>query len=118
MYPKDLSVFNGRGGQEIIENLLLGCRGIVPSLEGSDTFLKIYKAIENGNINIARKHYRKILPTIVFSMQSINSLICYGKRICAFRMGIKTVYDRRPELTPSNFDIKLAKQYARELGRF
>lgn len=118
LYPKDLSVFNGRGGQEIVENLLLGCQGIVPSLEGSDIFLKIYRSLENNKIKSARNYYKKILPTIVFSMQSINSLICYGKRICAFRMGMKTVYDRNPELIPSDFGIKLSKHYAKELGRF
>ena len=118
LYPKDLSVFNGRGGQEIVENLLLGCRGIIPTLESSDIFLKIYRSLENNKINSARNYYKEILPTIVFSMQSINSLICYGKRICAFRMGMKTVYDRKPKIIPSDFGIKLARQYAKELGRF
>ena len=25
-YPKELRVFNGRGGQEIVDNFLVGCR--------------------------------------------------------------------------------------------
>ena len=45
-YPKNLRVYNGRGGQEIIDNFLAGCSGIIPSLEGSDVFLKIYKLIQ------------------------------------------------------------------------
>ena len=117
-YPKDLKVFNGRGGQEIIDNLLAGCSGIVPSLEGSDIFLKIYKSIQNKNIQKARNHYKKILPSIVFSMQSISSLVCYGKRICAYRMGIRKIYDRSPGLIPSSFGIKIAKQFAKDLGQF
>ena len=32
-YPKNLSVFNGRGGQEIVDNFLIGCKGIVPALD-------------------------------------------------------------------------------------
>ena len=40
--PKDLVVFNGRGGQEIIDNFKIGCKGIVPCLDGADKFIKIY----------------------------------------------------------------------------
>ena len=117
-YPKNLQVFNGRGGQEIIDNFLAGCSGIIPSLEGTDTFLKIYKLIQQKKILEAKKLYKKILPSIVFSMQSIDSLVCYGKRICAYRMGIKKIYDRSPGLKPTNFGIKLSKQFANDLGTF
>ena len=58
-YPKNLQVFNGRGGQEIIDNFLAGCSGIIPSLEGTDTFLKIYKLIQQKNILEAKKLYKK-----------------------------------------------------------
>ena len=117
-YPKNLQVFNGRGGQEIIDNFLAGCSGIIPSLEGTDTFLKIYKLIQQKKILEAKKLYKKILPSIVFSMQSIDSLVCYGKRICAYRMGINKIYDRSPGLKPTNFGIKLSKQFANDLGKF
>ena len=117
-YPNNLQVFNGRGGQEIIDNFLAGCSGIIPSLEGSDTFLKIYQLIQQKKILEAKKLYKKILPSIVFSMQSIDSLVCYGKRICAYRMGIKKIYDRSPGLKPTNFGIKLSKQFANDLGKF
>ena len=117
-YPKNLKVFNGRGGQEIIDNFLAGCSGIIPSLEGTDVFLKIYKLIQQKRIIEARKIYKKILPSIVFSMQSIDSLVCYGKRICAYRMGMKKIYDRKPGLIPTKFGIKLAKEFAEDLGKF
>ena len=117
-YPKNLKVFNGRGGLEIIDNFLAGCSGIIPSLEGTDIFLKIYKLIQKNKIIEARTIYKKILPSIVFSMQSIDSLVCYGKRICAYRMGINKIHDRNPGLTPTNFGIKLAKEFAKDLGKF
>ena len=117
-YPKNLKVFNGRGGQEIIDNFLAGCSGIIPSLEGTDIFLKIYKLFQQKRIIEARKIYKKILPSIVFSMQSIDSLVCYGKRICAYRMGMKKIYDRKPGLIPTKFGIKLAKEFAEDFGKF
>jgi len=117
-FPKDLRVFNGRGGQEIVDNFLAGCSGIIPCLDGADVFLKIYKLLKKQQIEEARKKYKNILPSIVFTMQSISSLICYGKRICAYRMGMKNVYDRSPSLIPSEFGVKLAKYHAKIIGKF
>ncbi len=117
-YPKDLIVFNGRGGQEIIDNFQVGCKGIVPCLDGADRFIKIYKLIKNNKISNAEKEYKNILPNIVFIMQSIDSLVCYGKRVCAFRMGVKNVYDRKPFLRPTDYGIKKSKYIAKSLGYF
>ena len=117
-YPKNLRVFNGRGGQEIVDNFLIGCKGIVPALDGADKFLKIYKLFQNKNILKANDEYKKILPSIVFIMQSINTMICYGKRVCAYRMGINTINDRKPFLTPTDYGIKKSKKIALELGRY
>ena len=105
-YPKDLRVFNGRGGQEIVDNLIVGCKGIVPSLDSADKFLKIYKHFNNKDINKAKREYMKILPSIVFVMQSVKTLVCYGKRICAYRMGMKKVYDRSPGIIPTTYGIR------------
>ena len=117
-YPKDLYIFNGRGGQEIVDNFIIGCKGIVPCLDGADRFIKIYKMIQKNNIVSANKEYEKILPTIVFIMQSINTLVCYGKRICAYRMAVSNVYDRKPFLSPTDYGIKKSKEIAKQLGRF
>ena len=117
-YPRSLKVFNGRGGQEIVDNFLIGCDGIVPALDGADKFIKIYNYIKNKNIPKANNEYKKILPSIVFIMQSIDTMICYGKRVCAYRMGVNRVYDRKPFLEPSDYGIKKSKQIAKELGKY
>ena len=117
-YPKDLRVFNGRGGQEIVDNLIVGCKGIVPSLDSADKFLKIYKHFNNKDINKAKREYMKILPSIVFVMQSVKTLVCYGKRICAYRMGIKKVYDRSPGIIPTIYGIRKSKELSKDLGYY
>jgi len=117
-YPKNLRVFNGRGGQEIVDNFLIGCRGIVPALDSADRFIKIYKHFQKKDILKANEQYKKILPATVFIMQSINTMICYGKRICAYRMGIKKIYDRKPFLAPTEYGIRKSKQIANNLGVF
>ncbi len=117
-FPKNLVVFNGRGGQEIIDNFKIGCKGIVPCLDGADKLIKIYKYFKEKKLTYAEREYKNILPNILFIMQSIDSLICYGKRICAFRMGVKNVYDRKPFLKPTDFGIKKSKNIAKSLGYF
>jgi 4-hydroxy-tetrahydrodipicolinate synthase len=117
-YPNSLKVFNGRGGQEIVDNFLLGCSGIVPALDGADKFVKIYKHIKDKDFSKANTEYYKILPHIVFIMQSISTMICYGKRICAYRMGINKVYDRKPFLESTDYGIKKSKKIALELGNY
>ncbi len=116
--PKELVVFNGRGGQEIIDNLKIGCKGIIPCLEQADKFVKIYENYNQKKFISAEKEYKNILPNIVFIMQSIDSLICYGKRVCAFRMGVKNVYDRKPFLRPNDYGIKKSRIIAKSLGYF
>ena len=117
-FPKDLVVFNGRGGQEIIDNLNIGCKGIVPCLDGADKFIKIYNYFSQKKYKQAELEYKNILPSIVFIMQSIETLICYGKRICAYRMGIKKIYDRKPFLVPTDYGIKKSIKIAQHLGKF
>ena len=117
-YPKDLIVFNGRGGQEIVDNFRVGCKGIVPCLDGADKFIKIYNFFKKNKIKSAEKEYKNLLPHIIFIMQSIDSLICYGKRVCAFRMGVKNVYDRKPFLVPTEYGITKTKNIAKSLGYF
>ena len=65
-YPKNLQVFNGRGGQEIIDNFLAGCSGIIPSLEGTDIFLRIYKFINKKKLKKLEDCIKKFFHQLFF----------------------------------------------------
>ena len=78
----------------------------MPCLDGADKFVKIFQFFKQKKLINAENEYRNMLPNIVFIMQSIDYLVCYGKRVCAFRMGVKNVYDRKPFLKPTDFGIK------------
>ena len=51
-------------------------------------------------------------------MQSIDTLITYGKRICGYRMGMKDIYDRKPILKPTQYGMIKSKQISKNLGKF
>jgi 4-hydroxy-tetrahydrodipicolinate synthase len=117
-YPSDLKVFNGRCGLEIIDSLKAGCEGIMPSVEFSDQLLDIYKLYKSKNNKLAYKKYNEIKPFIKFVIKDIPTFICYGKRIYSHRLGLKKIYDRKPNLSPSKYGIKKSKFISKKLGYY
>lgn len=117
-YPKDLKVFNGRCGLEIIDSLKAGCEGIMPSVEFSDALLEIYNLYKSKKSRSAYKKYNKIKLFINFVIKDIPTFICYGKKIYSHRIGLKKIYYRKPYLIPSEYGLKKSKFIAKKLGLF
>jgi 2-keto-3-deoxy-L-arabinonate dehydratase len=111
-----LAVFNGRGGLELTDNLRAGCAGMIPGTDFFDYEARVFEAMRAGNEERAEAIYREVLPAIVFAMQSVDHLVCYGKRIAASRLGIGAVHDRAPGLQPTEFGLACAQRYADRLG--
>lgn len=111
-----VAVFNGRGGLELTDNLRAGCAGMIPATDTFDRQARIFELLQSGQEAQAEALYREILPAVVFTMQSLETLVCYGKRIAAARMGLGEVFDRAPALLPDRFGLDCARRYARELG--
>lgn len=110
-----LAVFNGRGGLELPDNLRAGCAGLIPAPDCFEAQIAIYEAMRRGDEAAAEQRYGEILPAIVFVMQSIDHLLCYGKRLTAARLGLE-VFDRDPGLLPTAFGEAAVARFARALG--
>ena len=113
-------VFNGRGGLELPDNLRAGCAGMIPAPDCFDRQVALYEAWTEGRLEEAERMYEAIAPAIVFVMQSIPHLLCYGKRLTAARMGLApdSVLDRAPAMTPTAFGLDCVRRYAEALGPF
>ena len=114
-----LRVFNGRGGLELPDNLRAGCAGLIPATDTFDFQVRVFEMMRSGSAaDQARAEavYREVLPAIVFIMQSLDTLICYGKRLAALRLGLPEVYDRAPGLAPTAFGLECVRRYAATLG--
>jgi len=114
-----LRVFNGRGGLELPDNLRAGCAGMIPATDSFDYQVRVFelmRADDASALERAEAIYREVLPAIVFVMQSLDSLICYGKRLAAMRMGMGEVVDRQPAMTPHPFGMACVRRYAAQLG--
>jgi 4-hydroxy-tetrahydrodipicolinate synthase len=112
----DFPVFNGRGGLECVDNLRAGCAGLIVAPDVIDRLAPAFAHFSGGREDEAERAYCEALPAIVFAMQSIDTLICYGKRIAAWRMGLEVVHDRPPALAPTDFGLAVARRLASELG--
>ena len=110
-----IPVFNGRGGLELIDNLRAGCTGMILAPDCIDHAVRAYCAFRAGDEDAAERIYANTLPAVTFVMQSLDSLICYGKRLFAARCGL-AVHDRAPALRPTAFGLELVARFARQLG--
>lgn len=111
----DFAVFNGRGGLELVDNLLAGCAGMIPAPDCADVQVLIFEAVARGDLDAAMALYQEVLPYIVFAMQSIEVHVLCGKRMFARRAAIAgETRCRLPKLQWSPFlDAALARWSAR-----
>ncbi len=111
-----LRVLNGRGGLELPDNLRAGCAGLIPATDSFDFLVRVFEGMQRGDEAHAERVYREVLPAIVFVMQSLDTLLCYGKRLAALRLGLAEVHDRQPALAPGAFGLECVRRYAGMLG--
>jgi 4-hydroxy-tetrahydrodipicolinate synthase len=114
-----LRVFNGRGGLELPDNLRAGCAGLIPATDTFDFQVRVFELMRTGRAEDdaqAEAVYREVLPAIVFVMQSLDTLICYGKRLAALRLSLPEVHDRAPALAATGFGLACVRRYAAALG--
>jgi 2-keto-3-deoxy-L-arabinonate dehydratase len=107
----DILVLNGRGGLEMTDCLRAGVQGFVVAPDVLPGVRRCWQAWTAGDLPTAEAEYAAFLPAALFGMQSLEHLICYGKRIFGLRAGI-TIHDRAPAMRPTEFGLSLARNWA------
>lgn len=105
----------GRGGLEMTDCLRVGAGGFVLAPDAVDHACRVHDLWTGGAEDAAEDAHAAVLPALVFMMNSIDHLICYGKRIFAARAGL-TVHDRQPAMAPTPAGLRLALRWADRLG--
>ena len=111
----NLPVFNGRAGLEMLDNFRIGCRGLILAPDCIDYAVAAYEAFRQGNHASAETLYARMLPAVVATMQGLEHLICYGKRLYAARVDEK-IEDRAPALRPNETGLEMVTRLADHLG--
>ena len=112
-----LAVLNGRGGLDLPDVLEAGASGFILAPDAIDHAVRAMRAFVAGDPARAAALHAAAAPSINFVMQSIETLICYGKRLFAARAGL-TVHDRAPALRPTAFGLACVTRHAAALGHF
>jgi 2-keto-3-deoxy-L-arabinonate dehydratase len=107
----EIAVLNGRGGLEMTDCLRAGVRGFIVAPDVLPGVMRCWHAWQTGDVEKAEAEYSAFLPAALFGMQSLEHLICYGKRIFGKRAGI-IIHDRAPAMRPSEFGLSAAGYWA------
>lgn len=92
-------VFNGQAGVGLIDCLEAGCVGFIPGAETGDVSSRIYQLYQSGDEGTQRAAealYRQVLPLWHLLMESIDTLLVYGKPLMAERLGLPEAFVREP----------------------
>lgn len=112
-----LRVFNGRGGLEMVECLDAGCEGFLLAPDLMDFGVRVMALYDSGDRAAAQSLHDQTLPAIGFVMQSIEHLICYGKRLFTQRADLGA-FDRAPAQRPTAEGLANVTRLARQFGAF
>ena len=92
---------------------------MIPGFESADVQARIFDLMcGEGPEDEERAEdvYRDLLPLLVFLMQSLDTLLCYGKRLAALRLGLHPVHDRSPAMRPTPLGLRNLERHAARLG--
>jgi 2-keto-3-deoxy-L-arabinonate dehydratase len=106
-----LTVLNGQGGLEMMDNLRVGCQGFIFAPDIVDWGVRIFRLWQEGRNQEAEQAYARALPAMVFCMRSLEHLLCYGKRLYGLRTGTE-IFDRAPSIQSSATGMSLVSNYA------
>ncbi len=115
-----LDVFNGRDGVEMVDSIRAGAVGIIPGGEAFDVLARIFDHLTGegeAGAEKAERLYRKVLPLLIFLMESMDTFLVYGKPVLGHRLGIAETSPRLPFTPPTAFGLETAKRYADALGK-
>jgi len=115
--PPHCRILAGRGGLEFTDLLAAQVDGFVLAPDLIDKALLAWNSWQAGDCIAAGDAYARLLAPAVFQMQSLDHLLCYGKRLFAARTGL-TARDRRPCLAPTSFGLERVAAYSEQMGPF
>jgi 4-hydroxy-tetrahydrodipicolinate synthase len=103
-----VDAFGGHGGLEFLSLLRSGGAGLIPAPDCVAIQVEIFRAFREGtqaSLARAQRLHEAVLPLIVFMTRGVPGILCYGKRLMARRLGLSTIVDRAPALTPTDFGM-------------
>ncbi|MVA96259.1 dihydrodipicolinate synthase family protein [Nitratireductor sp. CAU 1489] len=108
-------VFNGQAGVGMIDCIEAGCAGFIPGAETGDISSAIYRLYVSGDAGDKARAvalYKQVLPLWHMIMESIDTLLVYGKPLIAERVSALSGKSRAPHSTASAFGRERVRVWA------
>lgn len=102
-----VGILEGWGGMYLPDLVSAGICGLMPGLGPADLLQHIWQLATSGQMDQALDHFEKILPQLVFSLQSMELFLYLEKKLLAARgvLDEASTHVRRPTWTPDE-DIR------------
>lgn len=91
----DLHIFGGSGGIYMLDCLRAGAAGVMPGTDTVDILVEVYEAEAAGDQATAERLFSRLLPMLVFEMQSIDHYNACAKHVLG-RRGVEIGATLRP----------------------
>ncbi len=105
------AIFGGDGGVYLLDCLRSGARGIAPALDVFDVLAMIYAHESAGQRDEADRLFRRILPMLVFEMQSMaHSNLCAKYVLSKRGVGLNVTL-RQPAAELTTVDVTLLDRH-------
>lgn len=113
-------VFGGHGGKEFPALMRSGGAGLIPApdcLAVQVRMFELFRAATPAALAEAERLHREILPLIVFMTHAVPTLLAYGKRLFASRIGLPEPMDRAPAARTTAFGLAEIARFGSALAR-
>jgi dihydrodipicolinate synthase/N-acetylneuraminate lyase len=110
------TVWGGDGGVYQRDCLAIGAAGIIPGVDLVDRLVAVYEADADGNPETAAALFERLLPVLVFQMQSIDHYNACAKLVLRMRGILQHDGLRQPSETFSDVSRRLLEAHVANLG--
>ncbi len=111
-------VFGGHGGKEFLALLRSGGAGLIPAPDCVATQVRIFELMRRGtpaDLAEAERLHAAVLPLIVFMTHAVPTLLTYGKRHFAAKIGLPEPFDRAPSAVPTAFGLAETARFTQQV---
>lgn len=113
------AIFTGRAGLGFVDAVKAGAAGVIPGAESFDFLTRIFDMMKGrspGRETGAVELYQRVLPVLVFLMDSIDNFLVYGKQVLRRRLPGFPLGVRPPFTPPTAFGETVARSHGDSLG--
>jgi 2-keto-3-deoxy-L-arabinonate dehydratase len=111
-------VFAGYAGVDWLDAFAAGAAGLIPATDLMDVHTKVWKLLtrnsQDSRVAAVEMHNANV-ALMQFTMQSLEHLLCYAKRLAAMRLGISFGSARSPAVHPSALGMDILTRLSRHL---